>query len=113
MSHYTLDRKNAKASDFFFYIGYEKQYDWEQDMDVIGPIGITICPKDFFLAHGCVYDQHLSIYHILPEGFSEIEESQFETIWETIESARNKLLEAEFVEDDSFSDWCKNHDPYC
>ncbi len=101
MKFFTFDRSKAKPEDFYFYAA----------RDMYGDISVIINPIKYWNERGYVYDQHLSIYHILPDYMSEVQESHFGTN-KSLRKTRADLRALGFKENEAFSKFCKEHDPF-
>lgn len=98
--------------DILFYVGKEASYEDIDGEVVDGDVLVVMCPKDFFMKNGYVCDKHLGIQHLLPKSIiAECQEGMFDTSL-NVEETREVLLNLGFVEDESFSNFCKNHDPF-
>lgn len=101
------------VSQFYFYAGQAPKLDRE----CYGiQTWVIICPKPYFDKHGCVIDRHISDYTALlqnlPEGLGEESEAMFSS-GKSVDETRRDLLKVGFIESGDFSNWCKNHDPFC
>jgi len=105
---YTLNRKTIRPQYILFYVGIEKVYDDQFDD---GEVYVVMCPADYFAQYNCVYDQHLGIGRLLPEGMGECGECLFDTD-KSVEDTYAALIALGFVEDPKFSQFCSQHDPF-
>lgn len=113
MKLYYFNRKTALPKDIFFHVDREKvhSYDDDEEEPQEGEVFVVMCPIEFFNSRGCVYDQHLGIHDLIPEFMGECAECLFESNY-PVDLTREKLLELGFVENEKFSNFCKNHDPF-
>lgn len=59
---------------------------------------VIITPADYFQRHGHLYDQHLQIDHLLPEGLDQVTEGTFEIVDDlSVSTIDNELLGRGFV----------------
>lgn len=96
-----------KASDFYFHVGYSKEY-----KGVYVTI-VLIDLIDFWNLKHVVDDHHLGISHLTDDiGIYECGESLFDST-SSIEDTRTKMLAAGFLESEDFTNFVSSHDPYC
>ena len=94
--------------DIYFYADIMKKNHYD---GTLGSVMVVMCPIDFFNSKGYVSDSHLNIHSILPPFVRECGECLFES-YGSLEETRKALIDRGFVEDERFSEFCRQHDPF-